>query len=28
MRSAIIAHSQNHSDEMLDIVAEAVKRLA
>jgi formate dehydrogenase subunit delta len=28
MSSAIIAHSQNHSDEMLDIVAEAVKRLA
>ena len=28
MRSAIIAHSQNHSDEMLDIVAEAVKRSA
>lgn len=27
MRSAIFAHSQTHSDEMLDIVAEAVKRL-
>lgn len=28
MRTAIIAHAQTHSDEMLDIVAEAVKRLA
>ena len=28
MRSAIIAHSQTHSDEMLDIVIEAVKRLS
>jgi formate dehydrogenase subunit delta len=27
MRKAIITHSQTHSDEMLDIVAEAVKRL-
>lgn len=28
MRSAIIAHAQTHSDEMLDIVVEAVKRLS